>query len=196
MRKSFVSSGLALVAFSTLALAAHADEEKISPKDLPSAIKKAIEKKYPKAEIEHAVKEVEDGKTAYEVLLEIEDHPFDMKFDAKGSILEIEKAISHEQLPARVKKVLSKKYPNAKIEKIEAVTKGEKGPTTYEIVIKTEVVINDEGKLIKATEEEDESPSAKAKPAKNSKKHEDGDDDDDDEDDDDDHEKGKKEKKD
>jgi hypothetical protein len=195
MRKSFASSGLALVALCTLPVLAHADEEKVSPKNLPSGIKKAIEKKYPKAEIERAVKEVENGNTAYEVLLEIEDHPFEVKFDAAGSILEVEKVISHEQLPARVKKVLSKKYPKAKIERIEAVTKGEKGPTTYEIVIKTEVVINGDGKLVKATEEEDESPSAKAKPAKKAKKHEDGDDDDEDGDDDD-HEKGKKGKKD
>ena len=81
--------------------------------------------------------------------------------------------------PARVKKALAAKYPGAKIEKVEKVTKGEDGPPVYEIALKTEVVLTAKGKVVRAKEkeEDDEKPSAKAK---KSKKDEDDDDDDDD----------------
>ena len=160
---------------STMAMMARADDEKISVESLPAAIKKAIKKKFHKAEIEKAAKEVEDGKTTYEVLLEIDDSPVDVAFKADGTILEIEKVISYERLPDRVKKALAAKYPAAKIEKIEAVTKGEDGPTVYEIAIKTEVVLDAKGKFVGTTEEDDEKSSAKAK---KTKKHDDDDDDD------------------
>ena len=86
---------------------------------LPAAVKKAIKKKFPKAEIEKATKEVEDGKTTYEVLLEIKDRPVDVAFKADGTILEIEREIPFERASRQVKKALAAKYPEAKIEKVE-----------------------------------------------------------------------------
>jgi hypothetical protein len=179
MRKQIGMATTTLLALSTMAFMARADEEKISVENLPAAVKKAIKKKFPKAEIEKATKEVEDGKTTYEVLLEIEDRPVDVALKADGTILEIERAIPLEELPARVKKSLAAKYPGAKIEKVEMVTKGEDGPPVYEIALKTEVVLTAKGKVVrtKQKEEDDEKPSAKAK---KSKKADDDDDDDDD----------------
>jgi Putative beta-lactamase-inhibitor-like, PepSY-like len=186
MRKRIGMVTMTLFALSTMALMARAGEDKISVEKLPAAIKKTIKKKFPKAEIEKASKEVEDGETTYEVLLEIEDRPVDVAFKADGTILEIEREIPFKELPANVKKALAAKYPQAKIEKVEMVTKGEDGPAVYEIAIKTEVVLTAKGKVVKAKEkeEDDEKPSAKAKKSKK------GDDDDDDDDDDD--EKGEK----
>ncbi len=168
MRKRIRVATMTLLALSTMAFMARADEEKISVENLPAAVKKAIKKKFPKAEIEKATKEVEDGKTTYEVLLEIEDRPVDVAFKADGTILEIERAIPLEELPAKVKKALAAKYPGAKIEKVEMVTKGEDGPPVYEIALKTEVVFTAKGKVVRAKEkeEDDEKPSAKAKKSK------------------------------
>jgi hypothetical protein len=171
--------GTALFAMSAVAFAAHADDETIPANSLPAAVKKAIQKKFRKAEIEKAVKEVEDGKTTYEVLLEIDDRPLEVAFTAEGTILEIEKVIPFESAPAPVKKALAAKYPSAKIEKVEAVTKGEDGPTVYEIVIKAEVVLDAKGKFVEGKQEEEEKPSAKSKkPRKHSEEDEDDDDDD------------------
>ena len=177
--------GAALFALSAVAFSVHADDETIPARSLPAAVKKAIQKKFHKAEIEKAVKEVEDGKTTYEVLLEIDDRPLEVAFTAEGTILEIEKVIPFESVPAPVKKALAAKYPTAKIEKVEAVTKGEDGPTVYEIVIKAEVVLDSKGKFVEGKQEEDEKPSAKSKKPK---KH-------DEEDEDDDDDKGKKSEK-
>jgi hypothetical protein len=181
---------ITLFALATTAFMARADEQNISVEKLPAAVKKAIKKKFPKAEIEKASKEVEDGKTIYEVLLEIEDRPVDVAFKADGTILEIEREIPFKELPAKVKKALAARYPQAKIEKVEMVTKGEDGPAVYEIAIKTEVVLTAKGKFVKAKEkeEDDEKPSAKAKKSKK-------DDDDDDEDDDDDDDEDEKDDK-
>ena len=148
MRNRIGIVGATFYVISTMAVMARADDEKISVESLPAAIKKAIKKKFHKAEIEKAAKEVEDGKTTYEVLLEIDDSPVDVAFKADGTILEIEK--------------------------IEAVTKGEDGPTVYEIAIKTEVVLDAKGKFVGTTEEDDEKSSAKAKKPK---KHDDDEDD-------------------
>jgi Putative beta-lactamase-inhibitor-like, PepSY-like len=192
MRKRLGMATLILLAVSTMASMTRADEEKISVEKLPAAIKKAIKKKFPKAEIEKASKEVEDGRTTYEVLLEVDDRPIDVAFKADGTILEIEREIPFKELPAKVKKSLETKYPGAKIEKVEMVTKGEDGPAVYEIAIKAEVVFTAKGKLVKAKEkeeeEDDDKPSAKAKKPK---KGDDDDKDDDDEKDDKD-DKGRK----
>ncbi len=182
MQKRIRIAFTSLAAFSLMTLIARADEKAISVGDLPAAVKKAIKKKFPKAEIEKASKEVEDGKTTYEVLLEIEDKPVDVAFKTDGTILEIEKEISFTQLPAKVKQAFKAKYPGAKVEKVEEVTRGEDGPAVYEIAIKTEVVLSANGKVVNAKEDDDEKPSAKAK---KSKKEDDDDDDDD--------EKGRKE---
>ena len=66
-------------------------------RSLPAAVKKAIKKKFREAEIEKATKEVEDGKTTYEVLLEIGDRPVEVAFKADGTILEIEKEIPFDK---------------------------------------------------------------------------------------------------
>ncbi len=51
---------------------------------------------------------------------------------------------------------MAAKYPKAKIEKVEEVTKGEDGPVRYEVAITTEVVLTAKGKIVKAKEEEDD----------------------------------------
>jgi hypothetical protein len=174
----------AFVGLSMLSVAARADEEKISVEDLPAAVTKAVKKKFPEAKIRGAAKEVEDGKTTFEVELTDEGHAVDVALNAKGKILEIEKEIPASKLPAAVKQRLAAKYPGAKIEKAEEITKGEAGKVRYEVALKAEVVFNAKGKVVRAGEEDEEEdedkPAAKAK----KKEKEEDEDDDDDEDDD------------
>ena len=152
---------------SVLAVAARADEEKISAEKLPSAVKKAIKKKFPEAKIRGAAKEVEDGKTTYEVELTVEGRAVDVALNAEGKILEIEREVPAAKLPESVKKRLAAKYPGARIEKAEELTKGESGPVRYEVLIKAEVLFNAKGKVVQAKEEaeeeDDDKPAAKAK---------------------------------
>lgn len=154
--------------FLGLAGVAAAGEEKISAKELPRAVIKAIKAKFPKAEIEEAAREEEEGKTVYEVSLEIKERKVDVAMKPDGTILEIEKEVPVGELPKAVKKALVAKYPKAKIKKVEAITNGEDGPTNYEVVLVTEVVVSPKGKFIEADEEDeedDEKPAAKSKKA-------------------------------
>jgi hypothetical protein len=165
MRNRFRTGLAALTGLSVLAVTALAAEEKISPKKLPAAVRKAVKKKFPEAKYRGAAKEVADGKTTYEVELTVEGRAVDAIMSPEGKILEVEREVPVAKLPAAVKKALAAKYPGAKIEKAETLTKGEDGPLHYEIVIKTEVVLTPKGKVVGATEEDedDEKPSAKAK---------------------------------
>ncbi len=180
MRNRIAIGLVTILGLSVLIVPARADEETIPIKKLPEAVLKAIKKKFPRAEIEKASKEVEDGKTTYEVELEIEDRSVNVAMKADGTILEIEKEIPLDEAPKAVKKKLAAKYPGAKIGKIEEVTKGEDGPVHYEVAISHEVVLTAKGKIVKAKEAkaDDEKPSAKGKKDKDDK--EDGEDDDDD----------------
>jgi Putative beta-lactamase-inhibitor-like, PepSY-like len=163
-RIAIIASVLGTLAMATVSLA---DEEKISVKELPKAVLKAVKEKFPKGEIKGAAKEEEDGKTTYEVMLKIKSRSVDVALKADGTILEIEQEIDVDDLPKAVRKTLSAKYPNAKIAKAEAVIKGEDGPVSYEIVITTEVVLNAKGKIAgasaKVEEDDDDKPKAKGK---------------------------------
>jgi len=223
MRKRLGTAMLALFGLSTLAVAARAGDEKVAFDKLPEAVRKAVEKAFPKAEIEGASKEVEHGDTIYEVKLEIEDRPVEVALKADGTIVEIEKEVRVHDLPKAVKKALAAKFPRAKIEKAEEITKGHNGPVHYEVAIKAEVLLTAEGQIVKNKKEKDEDEDedddhekggAKARKGeehrsvrdkedhekkssakvKKAKKHGEDKDDDDDDDDDDEHEKGKKKK--
>ncbi len=185
-RNRFRTPLAALVGLSAAAIAATAaaaGEEKVAFDKLPGAVKEAVKKHFPEAKVRGAASEVEDGKTTYEVELTVEGRSVNVAMNAEGKILEVEKEITVGKLPRAVRKRLAKKYPGAKIEKAEQITRGIDGPVRYEVVIKTEVVLTAKGKIVQATEDEDEDddkPSAKA----GKKEHEDEDDDDEDEDDD------------
>lgn len=132
------------------ALASRADEEKIPVKELPKAVQKAAKAKFRGAEIVGAAKEIEDGKTTYEVMFKLNGRSIDVAMSPEGKILEVEKEIDHSDLPEAVKKTIAAKYPGAKIEKVEQVTKGEDGPASYEVSIISEVVLDAKGKIKEA----------------------------------------------
>jgi len=123
-------------------------------------------------------------------MLKVKGRSVDVALEADGTIREIEKEVAVHELPSAVKKALAARYPKAKIEKAETLTKGEHGPTHYEIAIKTEIDLSAKGKLVEAEEagERHEKSSAKSKhgehrehaavKAKKANAHEDEDDDD------------------
>jgi hypothetical protein len=164
---------------------AGAGEEKISVKELPRAVRKAVKAEFPKARIEQAAKEEEDGETIYEVTLKQGKRTIDVSLERDGEIVEIERTLTVDELPSAVKNALEARYPHAAIAKVETIRKGKDGPQRFEIAIVTEVVLDARGKAVKAGEDdeadEDDEHEARAK-AKKSSKHEDGDDDEDEDD--------------
>jgi uncharacterized membrane protein YkoI len=139
-----------------------ADEEKIPLDKLPKEVKDAVLAKFPKAELKGAEKEVENGKTIYEVNLVSDGSSIEVSVTPDGKIVSIEKTIAEKDVPKAVAEALAKKYPKATTKKIEEITKGK--AITYEFLIETaekkklEVVFDPDGKLI---EEEDKSKEKK-----------------------------------
>jgi uncharacterized membrane protein YkoI len=129
-------------------------EKRIQAKDLPPAVQKAVQEETKGATIKGYAKEVEAGKTMYEVETTVNGHSRDLLFDTSGRLVEVEEATTLDVVPAAVKTALEAR---GKVLTVETVTKGTvtKGTiVTYEAVVqkngkKSEVAVDAAGKSIK-----------------------------------------------
>ena len=142
-----------------------ADEEKVPLDKLPKAVKEAVEKQFPKVEVKAASKEKDGDKVVYEVSLKKDGKGIDVTVTEAGAITLIEQEIEFKELPKAVAKTFEEKYPKAKYEIVESVTKVADGKETleyYEARLvddskkKWEVEVLPDGKLKGATEVKDE----------------------------------------
>jgi uncharacterized membrane protein YkoI len=162
------AAGVAVLLLATAA--GRADEEKVPLDKLPKEVLDAVKAKFPKGELKGAEKEVENGKTVYEVNLTDGTKKVEATFTADGKILSTETIIAAKDLPRAVMATLEEKYPKAEYKTVEEVVEykdGKEEPAVYEVLLNTadkktfEVVLSADGK-IKKTEEK----KAKPKPAK------------------------------
>jgi uncharacterized membrane protein YkoI len=158
MKTRFAMGTMALFGLSALVVAAGADEEKVPLEKVPAAIRKAVQGKFPKAQVTQAEKEVEDGKTIYEIGLEEDGHHIDVSATEDGTIVEIETEVAAQDLPRAVTDAVKAKYPKGTIKKAEEVVKG--ATTNYEVIVaegskSREVVLDRAGKILE-DEESDE----------------------------------------
>jgi len=111
-------------------------------------------------------REVEDGKTTYEVRLQDGVRRMDVAATPEGRILEVEETITPDQLPAAVRRaVASSKYASFAIKRAEKQISYENdraAPPIYEIALaghgkRASLVINSEGKITKQNERAGES---------------------------------------
>ena len=129
-----------------------ADEEKIPLDKLPRAVVEAVKAKFAGAELVGAEKEVEKGKTQYEVAIKYKGSMIDVMVSADGKIVAAEKTIDAKDLPKAVAAAVKDKYKEAKILKAEEITEGEK--TFYEVLLqrdatkKIEVKLDPTGKIV------------------------------------------------
>jgi uncharacterized membrane protein YkoI len=153
-----LSLGLAAVSGILLATAGWADEQKIPLDKVPAAVLKAVKEKFPKGEIKEAAKEVEDGKTTFEVTLKEAGHNIDVAVKEDGTIVEIEAELSVSDLPKVIVDAVKARYPKGTIKKAEAVTVGDK--KTFELHVadgdkKRELVIDPNGKVVEDEDDDD-----------------------------------------
>jgi uncharacterized membrane protein YkoI len=150
-------TGLGLAALLGLLIAAGAvradeKEEKIPLDKVPKAVLDALKAKYPDAELVSAEKEIEDGKTIYEVAIKNKGQKLEVSFSPEGKFIEAEKAIDVKDLPKAVTDALEAKYPKATIKRAEEVTKDD--GVGYEVLITTadkktfEIELDAKGKIL------------------------------------------------
>ena len=144
---------VALVMSSVVGRAHALDEEKIPLDKVPAPVMKTVKKEFASAEIKAASKDVEDGKTTYEVELKLDGRSVDVSLKEDGTLLAVEKEIGVKDLPKKVASAVTAKYPKAVMKKTEEITSGK--VVTYEVVLATagakarEVVLDPEGKILK-----------------------------------------------
>jgi len=132
--------------------AAIAQEQQANLKKLPLAVQKTVEEQSKGAKIRGISKEVENGKTQYELELTVNGHAKDMIIDPNGTILVVEDEITLDSLAPEVKAEVEKNIGQAKLLRLESLTKN--GTLTgYEASFskagkKSIIVMGPDGKLL------------------------------------------------
>jgi uncharacterized membrane protein YkoI len=140
-----LAGAVLLLGVATLAAA----DKKIAAKDLPPAVSKAVQEETKGAAIKGYSKEVENGRTMYEVETTVNGHTRDLLFDSTGKLVTVEETVTLDSVPSPVKAAFEAK---GKVLLVETVTTS--GKVTYEAQVekngkKSEVVVDAAGKPIK-----------------------------------------------
>ena len=141
-----------ILCIASISLAAFAAETAVKMKDLPPAVQKTVTEQTKGAQIKGMSKEVEKGKTMYEVETMVNGKSRDLLIDAAGSLVSVEEPIAIDSVPPAAKAALEKLAIGGKIKGVESVTQGQ--TVTYEAVIvkgvkKSEVVVAADGSIQK-----------------------------------------------
>ncbi len=101
-----------------------AADEKLAKKDVPAPVLSSFEKAYPGATVKGYGKEVEKGKTCFEIESVEGGKTRDLLYLPDGTVVEIEEGVAESELPAAVKGAIASKHPGGRIEKAERTTRG------------------------------------------------------------------------
>ncbi|HEY2499538.1 MAG TPA: hypothetical protein VGK24_20950 [Candidatus Angelobacter sp.] len=113
---------IAIVALCCL-LRASGQEQKLKKADLPAAVQKTADEQSKGATVRGYSRETENGKVEYEVQLMVNGHSKDVTMDPQGNVMEVEEQVDLGTLPGEVRSGLKKQAGNAKIGKVESLTK-------------------------------------------------------------------------
>ncbi len=123
-----------------------AEEKRIQAADLPPAVRAAMDQETKGATVKGYAREVEAGKTMFEVETTLNGRSRDLLFDASGALVEVEEAVDLATVPAPVKSALEARGTVLSVEK---VTRGK--TVTYEGTVrkdgrKSEIAVDAAGK--------------------------------------------------
>ena len=99
-------------------------ESKVNMEDLPLAVQKTAKEQSKNATLVGLSKEVEGGKTVYEVETKVNGKSRDLLLDATGAVIEVEEEVEMNSLPVGAREAIQRKIGGGKLKKVEAVTKG------------------------------------------------------------------------
>jgi hypothetical protein len=136
----------------TSIIVAQDSEKPVKRRDLPKVVQKTVDEQSKGARILGFSKEVEDGKTFYEVSLKTAGHNKDVLIDPTGAIVEIEEEVAVESLPPAVRTEIQKRAGAGRITSIESITKNN-AIVAYEAHVRSgkksqEIKVDPEGRLI------------------------------------------------
>lgn len=136
-----------IIATAALLDAALGADKLIKMKDLPPAVQKAVQAQTKGTKVKGLSKEVENGKTFYEVETFVNGRGRDLLLDTTGAVVEMEEEVALDSIPAPAKAAIEKGAGGGKIKKVEMLTKGQsvsyeaaiiKGGKKFEVVVKAD----------------------------------------------------------
>jgi hypothetical protein len=154
----FTSKNILLMLFTfVFVLSTVAQEKTIKKNQVPSAVLDSFAKAYPNSTVKRYAKEIENGKTYYEIESREGKISRDLLFEPDGKIAEIEESVPYDSLPTAIKDTISSKYGKSAFLSAEKITHPGK-PLTYGLVLKVngkkrEMDFNPDGTRVKGGEE-------------------------------------------
>jgi hypothetical protein len=129
------------------------NEEKLTLKNLPSAVQATIQRETRDSKIIGISREADNGKTLYEIETMAKGRSKDMLIDDKGNLTEIEEEIALASLPANIQTEVKKSIGKARLVKLEAVCNGAKVQHSYAALLdkagkRSEISMGLDGKLL------------------------------------------------
>lgn len=110
-----------------------AQETKIKFKDLPPAVQETARAQSQSAIVKGYSKEIEKGKTEYEVQLIVDGKKRDVSIDPNGKLLETEQEVTFESVPQKAQDAIKQEAAGAKVERVEEVKSDQ--ATVYEALV-------------------------------------------------------------
>jgi hypothetical protein len=127
---------LTFLALTTFGIGIVLGDEKVSRKDVPSAVIAAFERAYPHATVKGYGSEKEGDKLFYEIESVEGKMTRDVLYNPDGTVVEVEESLAEGELPQAVTQSVKREYPKAVITKAERTTRGT--VVTYDIRAKQE----------------------------------------------------------
>jgi uncharacterized membrane protein YkoI len=106
------------------ALCADSAHSKVKLESLPPAVQNTVKEQTKNATLIGIAKEVEGGKTMYELETKVNGKGRDLMIDANGNVVTVEQEISLDEVPAAARQAIVKKVGPGKIKLVETLTKG------------------------------------------------------------------------
>jgi uncharacterized membrane protein YkoI len=120
---SLFFSGASLAQQKSNKAAPKEESGKLQVKDLPQAVQKTVQEQTKGATIVGISSEKEGGKTVYEIETKANGHSRDMLIDSTGKLTELEEQVEIDSLPPAVQAEVRKSLGQAKLDRIESVTR-------------------------------------------------------------------------
>jgi hypothetical protein len=133
-------------------------EQPIPARELPKAVRKAIDDSFPKATVKSVEETTREDKKTYGVLLENdqmigkEKQKVQLQLTSEGKVIASQKLIGAKDLPKAVTEALEKKYSGAEI--MRANERTQDGKVSYLVILETAdkklmAILDREGKILK-----------------------------------------------
>jgi uncharacterized membrane protein YkoI len=144
----FLSVLLGLLPLATLSAA----DDKVKLESLPAAVQATVREQTKNATLVGLSKEVEKGKTMYEVETKVNGKGRDLMVDAAGKITSVEEEVDISAIPAGARQAIQKKAAGGTVKRVEILTEGSR--VAYEAAIQvkgkdSEIAVNADGSIHK-----------------------------------------------